>query len=686
MSSPTPKSNMPIDMKDQVMKYTGNSKTTAQFLRQIKTSFASSGIELTPSKFFDVNNLRVSDDSNLATEDDVVMCKDLLRTRFAPIEHNTKTDWMADLRALKQEKSESLIAHFNRASTLLKNLELVDGKSENTTAELHLLSTVCMACYTGLYNTILKRRILQVKGWSKCTSLSKMHTLVVDEEKDMEQEEQVEHHLKDAECAQMLQGLRSGTVSQTEFNSYLSSVGSLVDKASSFSAQTSSSTSALRNLENRRSDQTNFDPHHHNNRQTPKHLFHSLDAQNSSQNPHLSNQHQQPSNQHQGSRDAYHQNRPTRVQNYYNSNLNQSNPNWKKVQVPADYDRTRSSNPYINGSKVLQGEQVCVICGLSGHVAARDGQNCPPRAAKLDLIESAILRSLLFPNDRNVESNMNLIRSRYYDFTGQTPQQNLQDIPQFIPDNIDSHMISFDEESIGTQPDQLTNPVLDMNQIDTDVFAYELAGPKRVRINDDENSDSERDRVQRAARANEREIRELNALRGARAGKATRRPEIGSGTQDINQKYRDSSNENPSTQGKRKGCTRLRTIVGREGKGPLDYKKMLDDTMVTMSMIDFYQASPDFVKCSRMYSTRINEKRVNKKRAPIQVTVEEEEEILMLETTSSSTRTTNTQSRRNKSHPVMCNSTMAEQLPEVNLISKVAIRTTARKDRAFRIP
>ncbi|KAI1003137.1 hypothetical protein K3495_g5066 [Podosphaera aphanis] len=164
------------------------------------------------------------------------------------------------------------------------------------------------------------------------------------------------------------------------------------------------------------------------------------------------------------------------------------------------------------------------------------------------------------------------------------------------------------------------------------------------------------------------------------------RPEIGSGTQDVNQKYRDSSNENPTTQGKIKGCTQLRTIVGRGGKGPVDHKKMLDDTMVTMSIMDFYQASSDFAKCSRMYSTRINEKRVKKKRAPIQVTVENEEEILMLETTSSSTRAKNTQSRRDKSHPVMCNSTMAEQLPEVNLISKVATKTTARKDRAFRVP
>ncbi|KAI0993777.1 hypothetical protein K3495_g14407 [Podosphaera aphanis] len=58
----------------------------------------------------------------------------------------------------------------------------------------------------------------------------------------------------------------------------------------------------------------------------------------------------------------------------------------------------------------------------------------------------------------------------------------------------------------------------------------------------------------------------------------------------------------------------------------------------------------------------------------------------MLETTSSPTGAENKRSRRDKSHPVMCNSTMAEQLPEVDLISKVAIKTTARKDRAFRIP
>ncbi|KHJ32946.1 hypothetical protein EV44_g3511 [Erysiphe necator] len=168
------------------------------------------------TKFFDIINLRVSgealevieqnrrdispvtrlteflDDSNIATEDDVITCKDLLRTRFKPIQHDTKNDWMADLRVFKQEKNESLVAYFNRASIFLKNLDLIDGKSENTTAESHLLSAVCMAYYSGLYDISLKRRIQQVKGWSKCISLSKMHALVIDKKNDMEQEQRVE--------------------------------------------------------------------------------------------------------------------------------------------------------------------------------------------------------------------------------------------------------------------------------------------------------------------------------------------------------------------------------------------------------------------------------------------------------------------------------------------------------------
>lgn len=118
MSIPASMVNMPIYMKDQVMRYTGNSKTTTQFLRQIRASFANTDIELEPKMFFDVISLLVSgealevleqnrrltqclDDSDIATGDDMIVHKDLLRTRFAPAQHDTKNDWMVDLQALK---------------------------------------------------------------------------------------------------------------------------------------------------------------------------------------------------------------------------------------------------------------------------------------------------------------------------------------------------------------------------------------------------------------------------------------------------------------------------------------------------------------------------------------------------------------------------------------------------------
>ncbi|KAI6247177.1 hypothetical protein HI914_05024 [Erysiphe necator] len=111
--------------------------------------------------------------------------------------------------------------------------------------------------------------------------------------------------------------------------------------------------------------------------------------------------------------------------------------------------------------------------------------------------------------------------------------------------------------------------------------------------------------------------------------------------------------------------------------------------MVTMSMMELYQASPDFAKCRRKYSTRINEKRVKKGKIATSV-AEEEEEILLAEATSSSAGMRNfsdpTQSRFEESYPMNCNSVTSNQFPQVNLISNVTLKTTARKDRAFRVP
>lgn len=106
---------------------------------------------------------------------------------------------MEDLKGLRQESIESLESYYSRAAIILKNLDLVDGAKNFSMAEKHLLSTICMAYYTGLHDIALKRRILHVRGWSNCTSLLEIHTLALDENKDMEQQELVEQQIKDAE-------------------------------------------------------------------------------------------------------------------------------------------------------------------------------------------------------------------------------------------------------------------------------------------------------------------------------------------------------------------------------------------------------------------------------------------------------------------------------------------------------
>ncbi|TQS37289.1 hypothetical protein Golomagni_02245 [Golovinomyces magnicellulatus] len=63
----------------------------------------------------------------------------------------------------------------------------------------------------------------------------------------------------------------------------------------------------------------------------------------------------------------------------------------------------------------------------------------------------------------------------------------------------------------------------------------------------------------------------------------------------------------------------LKPINGRRGEGPLDYKSILANTTITMSVLKFCQASPDAAKHFRHLATRENEKRGKKKgTAPVE--------------------------------------------------------------------
>ncbi|POS83455.1 hypothetical protein EPUL_003127, partial [Erysiphe pulchra] len=210
------------------------------------------------------------------------------------------------------------------------------------------------------------------------------------------------------------------------------------------------------------------------------------------------------------------------------------------------------------------------------------------------------------------------------------------------------------------------NPSDDLEKVDFDVFGYEPAGSKRVRIDEGDNSEEEYQKMKRAVEANERERHELQSRRQKKGKKRG----AFDATPDTTQRNLNSENV-PKTSiplegfSKSKSETKLRNIIGREGKGPLDYKKMLENTMITMSMMDFYQASPDFSRTSRKLSTRVNEKRAKRKNIAKPVwNLEPEEEELLAEASSS----------------------LVEVDCDLDLKTTPIIRTTARKDRAFRIP
>ncbi|RKF83800.1 hypothetical protein GcM3_008055 [Golovinomyces cichoracearum] len=256
MANSNPTRKMPADLKDLVPRYMGNSKLTAQFFRQIRTAFEDADIELKSKCFFNVIIMRVggdalevleqnrrivacTDDSSCATDDDVVACKDLLMTQFAPIEIEQENDWIAELGSFRQEKTETLTSYYNRAVVLMKNLKLVDknqdgltDRVENTPAEKHLLKTLCMAYYMGMNDPVPKRRVFQVKGWSKCSSLLQMHTLVTEEKNDKEEQAWVEHELKNAECIQMLKDLQAGSITQADMNTFMAAMGPISSSSS----------------------------------------------------------------------------------------------------------------------------------------------------------------------------------------------------------------------------------------------------------------------------------------------------------------------------------------------------------------------------------------------------------------------------------------------------------------------
>ncbi|KAI0992206.1 hypothetical protein K3495_g15980, partial [Podosphaera aphanis] len=74
----------------------------------------------------------------------------------------------------------------------------------------------------------------------------------------------------------------------------------------------------------------------------------------------------------------------------------------------------------------------------------------------------------------------------------------------------------------------------------------------------------------------------------------------------LNDDEQDAKMRKKNSRRARRAERQLREIVGRIGKGPVNYKKLAEDIKVEVSLMDLFQISPDLSKAFRKISTRVN--------------------------------------------------------------------------------
>ncbi|KAI0992993.1 hypothetical protein K3495_g15191, partial [Podosphaera aphanis] len=76
----------------------------------------------------------------------------------------------------------------------------------------------------------------------------------------------------------------------------------------------------------------------------------------------------------------------------------------------------------------------------------------------------------------------------------------------------------------------------------------------------------------------------------------------------LNEDEQEVKIKKKSSKRERRTKKQLREIVGRLGKGPVNYKNMAEDIRVNLSLMELFQISPDLSKAFRTLSTRVNER------------------------------------------------------------------------------
>ncbi|RKF80392.1 hypothetical protein GcM1_193012 [Golovinomyces cichoracearum] len=76
----------------------------------------------------------------------------------------------------------------------------------------------------------------------------------------------------------------------------------------------------------------------------------------------------------------------------------------------------------------------------------------------------------------------------------------------------------------------------------------------------------------------------------------------------LNREEKDTKSRKKENQERKKVAEQLREIIGRQGKGPFNYKRLADNIKVEVSLMDLFQVSPDLSRAFKSLSTRVTEK------------------------------------------------------------------------------
>ncbi|RKF61139.1 hypothetical protein GcC1_159007 [Golovinomyces cichoracearum] len=274
--------------------------------------------------------------------------------------------------------------------------------------------------------------------------------------------------------------------------------------------------------------------------------------------------------------------------------------NYDQKEIPP---RHLSRHPIVNGSKSYgkDGSFLCVRCGEFGHKRPE----CTGRS--LEWWEQIHLWDLVMPKLASnyvgyVNSGAGL---RYRDidnsyWRGATKADLIK--RRDTPSEAQNFEENKDPEEVEYTYEDFTGTVL--QEVETQ-SSYCMSVMLGISGEESTGKSQENKRV-RFYQAKEKQPVKLDAFLNIGDGRKRARPldwdEI------LNREEKDMKSRKKENQKREKVAKQLREIIGRRGKSSFDYKRLVEDIKVEVSLMDLFQVSPDLSRAFKSLSTRVTEK------------------------------------------------------------------------------